>query len=231
MLEIIAALVVFALLCASAGLGIVVGPRLPQRHQTRETIELMQLTIGLLATFAAIVLGLLTASVKQDYDNAALDRQQYALELNALDACLREEGPAGASTRDDIHSYTAAVIASTWPHEPPPVGVSYPDTSHMPLVGASPVLERLMNKISLEVIQFAPADPQLSGVAALCRERYEDVSHARLTVIEAARDSPLRAVLRGSGPLAHDHLRLLRTDRATHQPVDRCHRPLRNFHE
>ncbi len=188
MLEIMAALVVFALLCSSAGLGIVVRPRLPESHQTRETIELMQLTIGLLATFAAIVLGLLTASVKRDYDNAALGRQQYALELNALDACLSHEGPDSASARDDIHSYTAAVIASTWPLEPPPVGVSYPDTSHMPRVGASPVLEKLMDKISLEVLQFAPANPQLSGVAALCRDRYKDVSHARLTVIEAARD-------------------------------------------
>ena len=43
-------------------------------HRARETLELMQITIGLLVTFAAVVLGLVTASVKQAYDNAALDR-------------------------------------------------------------------------------------------------------------------------------------------------------------
>ena len=53
------------LLCSSAGLGILVRPRLPEHHRTRETMELMQITIGLLVTFAALVLGLLTASVKQ----------------------------------------------------------------------------------------------------------------------------------------------------------------------
>jgi hypothetical protein len=147
----------------------------------------MQLTIGMFATFAAIVLGLLTASVKQAYDNAALDRQQFALELNSLDACLHDYGPDSASVRADVHSYTAAVIASTWPNEPPPADVSYPDTAQMPRVGASPLLGRLMDKIGLEVARLVPADPQHSRIAGLCLARYQDVSHARFSVIEAAR--------------------------------------------
>ena len=51
----------------------------------------MHITIGLLVTFAALVLGLLTASVKQAYDSAANDRQRYALQLGLLDQC-----PAGS---------------------------------------------------------------------------------------------------------------------------------------
>jgi hypothetical protein len=43
----------FGLLCASAGLGILVRPRLCEQHRARETQELMQITIGLLVTFAA----------------------------------------------------------------------------------------------------------------------------------------------------------------------------------
>lgn len=186
MSEIASTLFVLVFLCASAGLGIIIGSRLPQQHRTRETIELMQLTIGLLATFAAIVLGLLTASVKQAYDNAALDRQQYALKLNSLDACLRDYGPDGASVRADIHSYTAAVIASTWPNEPPPVGISYPDTSHMPRIGATPVLAQLMDKIGLAVSELTPADPQRVTLASLCLDRYKDASRSRLSVIEDA---------------------------------------------
>jgi hypothetical protein len=186
MREIASFLIVLALLCASAALGAFVRRRLPEHHRTRETTELMQLTIGLLMTFAAIVLGLLTASVKQSYDDATLDRQQYALELGALDACLRDYGPEADAARADLHSYTAAVIASTWPGEPPPKGVSYPDTSHMPRTGASPVLGRLMDKVGVEVSRLDSAPhPRL---AALCLDRYKDVSHGRLSVIEAAND-------------------------------------------
>jgi len=184
--EFASALLVFALLCASAGLGIVISSRLPERHRTRETVELMQLTIGLLATFAAIVLGLLTASVEQDYDGAAQDRQRYALQLTSLDQCLRDYGPGGATARADMQSYTAAVIASTWPNEPPPRGVSYPNTAQMPRVGATPVLARLMDKIGLEIGTLGSADPQQAKIAALCLDRYKDVSHDRLAVIEDA---------------------------------------------
>jgi hypothetical protein len=49
MREIASGLVVFVLLCASAGLGILIRPRLPEHHRTRETVELTQITIGLLA--------------------------------------------------------------------------------------------------------------------------------------------------------------------------------------
>ena len=120
MREMASGLAVFVLLCASVGLGILVRPRLPEHHRTRETVELMQITIGLLVTFAALVLGLLTASVKQSYDSAANDRQRYTLQLALLDQCLRDYGPDAGKARADIHSYTAAVIASTWPDEPPP---------------------------------------------------------------------------------------------------------------
>jgi hypothetical protein len=68
--EIASGFTAFVLLCASAGLGILLRPRLPEHHRARETQELMQITIGLLVTFAALVLGLVTASVKQAYDNA-----------------------------------------------------------------------------------------------------------------------------------------------------------------
>jgi hypothetical protein len=92
---------------------------LPEHHRARETLELMQITIGLLVTFAALALGLITASVKQAYDTAALDRQRYALQLTLLDQCLRDYGPDATKARADIRSYTAAVIASTWRDEPP----------------------------------------------------------------------------------------------------------------
>lgn len=125
MRETISGLVVFVLPCTSAALGMFVRPRLPEQHRSRETTELMQVTIDLQVTFAALVFGLLTASVKQRYDHAAQDRQNYALELTMLDQCLRDYGPGTEAARANIHSYTAAVIASTWPSEPPPAGVNF----------------------------------------------------------------------------------------------------------
>ena len=115
-----ASIAAFFLLCLSAGTGRYIHPRLPKTYRTRETIETMQLVIGMLVTFAALVLGLVTASVKTSCDNAARNRHAYALQLCLLDTCLRDYGPATTSARNDLKAYTAAVIASTWPNEPAP---------------------------------------------------------------------------------------------------------------
>jgi hypothetical protein len=72
----------------------------PETHRTHETIETMQLMITMLVTFAALVLGLLIASVKNSYDNAGRDRQGYALQLTQLDRCLRDYGAVVDSMRD-----------------------------------------------------------------------------------------------------------------------------------
>jgi hypothetical protein len=187
--ELWSALGAFALLCASAGVGCYVRPRLPAAHRTRETIETMQLMIGMLVTFAALVLGLLTASVKSAYDQAAHDRQDYALQLTQFDRCLRDYGTGLDAARALLRSYTAGVIASTWPSEPPPRGVVYPDTAGMPVVGASPTLAGLMNGIDLELRHAVPADAFHAAILDECRADFADVLKARLNVIEVIRAS------------------------------------------
>lgn len=183
------ALTVFVLLCLSASLGWYVRPRLPETHRARETVEVMQLIIGMLVTFAALVLGLLTASVKAGYDAASHDRQEYALQLAQLDQCLRNYGPETDPAREDLRSYTAAVIASTWPYEKRPVGVHYPDTSHMPLVGAVPVLAALMNRAGLSIEELQPSDGAHRRIQRDCLARFHDVLTARAAVIEDVRGS------------------------------------------
>ena len=149
----------------------------------------MQLANTLLVTFTAIVLGLLTTSVKSGFDPAYNARGTYAAQLAQLDHCLREYGPETAPIRDQLRSYVAAVIASTWPDEPPPDGVRYPDTSKMPLTGESLVLAALINpsgwrrarssrKTKCTAISWPPA-----------RSNIPIVIKARWAVIEGARAS------------------------------------------
>jgi hypothetical protein len=124
-------IITLALLFLSAWFGRSLRSHLPETYRTRETIETMQLVIGMLVTFAALVLSLLTASVKTSYDYAARDRHNHALRLTVLDDCLRDYGRATARVRQNLAAYTASVIASTWPHESPPKGISYPSTAGM----------------------------------------------------------------------------------------------------
>src|SRR5215469_9044815 len=121
--------VLFAILCASAGVGFFIHPRLPEKHRSAQAMGLVQLAITLLVTFTAIVLGLLTTSVKAGFDAAYSARGDDAARLAQLDRCLRDYGPETEPIRQQLRGYVAAVIASTWPDEPRPAGVVFPDTS------------------------------------------------------------------------------------------------------
>ena len=184
--DFIYSVMLFAILCASAGVGFFIHPRLPERHRSPQSIALVQLAIALLVTFTAIVLGLLTTSVKAGFDEAYNTRGGYAGRLAALDRCLRDYGPDTARIRDDLRSYVAAVIASTWPDEPTPKGIAYPDTAKMALTGEDPILSNLMNDVGLRTMALDPQDQFHRNLLAVCIERYHDLNLARWRVIEGS---------------------------------------------
>jgi hypothetical protein len=189
MRELSPAIVVFVLLCISTAVGSFINARLPERHRSRESIELVQLAISLMVTFAAIVLGLLTSSVKTGFETAYQARGTYAGEIAQLDRCLRDYGPETQATRARLRGYVAAVIVSTWPDEPAPTGVSYPDTSEMRQIGEDPTLANVMNQVGLDVRGLEPTDAFHQNMAAACRSDYSDTIKSRWAVIEGQHGS------------------------------------------
>jgi len=182
-------LIVFAAMCGSAALGFFIHSHLSEKHRSSESIALVQLTITLLVTFTAIVLGLLTTSVKAGFDAAYTARGDDAAQLAQLDRCLRDYGPETAPIRDQLRGYVAAVIASTWPDEPRPTGFAYPDPAKMPRVGESSLLSDVLSDVGRSVRGLKPTDSYHTTQMAACVQDYSDLLNARWKVIEGARPS------------------------------------------
>src|SRR5690242_12436311 len=106
--------VVLVTLLGCSALGLLIRPLLSERHRSREAIEFVQLVVAMLVTFAALVLGLLTSSVKASFDNVATDLNRLSIDLIRLDQSLREWGDETAPARKLLRTYTAAAIATTW---------------------------------------------------------------------------------------------------------------------
>jgi hypothetical protein len=181
--EILSTLIVFALLFGCALLGRFVRPRLPESHRAHETVTIMQTMVGMLVTLAALVLGLVTGSVRSAYDGARHDRQQYALEFSSLDRCLRDYGPEADGIRGTLASYVAGVIASTWPSEHPSLGIAHPNTAGMARTGANPQLASLMNEAGIAIRSLRPANALQTATLEDCRADYRDVLVARRAVL------------------------------------------------
>jgi hypothetical protein len=74
--------------------------------------------MGLLATMAALVLGLLIASEKTAFDTRSAEVRQSATSTLLLDRTLAEYGPETRGIRDLLRQTVMARLAVTWPDDP-----------------------------------------------------------------------------------------------------------------
>jgi hypothetical protein len=187
MTEFESALLVFVLLLGGTGLGILLRPLLPEEHRKHETVQLVQLVLGMLVTFAALVLSLLIASAKTSFDTATTDFRAYAADLIQLDGRLRDYGPDAEAARAALRSYTAAAIASTWPEESPPPGDYYPRVS--PATDGeieSASLGALLSTVGHEIGSLQPHDSYQTELAARLDQVFGRVRDMRWHLIEEA---------------------------------------------
>jgi hypothetical protein len=175
---------VFLLLCLAAWLGRFIRPRLPAEHRQHDTVEAMILMIGMLVTFTALVLGLLTNSVKSAYDQAGHDLLEFSQQLGQLDRCLRDYGPGTEAAQDLLITYTSSVIASTWSNEAPPAVPPRNVLRGIRPVGPSPRLSDVLNDLYLSLRHLQPADAFRLGVRDDCLQKWRDMMRARTDAIE-----------------------------------------------
>ncbi len=195
------ALALMLILIAGTALGVAVRPLLSEHHRSRETTDLIQLVITMLVTFAALVLGLLTSSVKASFDGVDSDLRGFAVQLIQLDRTLRQYGDEAGPARALLRSYAAAAIATTWTGEPPPAGYRYSETAATPSVPGSiesPGLGDVLTRIEIELRKLDLQDPAHRRLALTCLNQYESLARLRWKLIEEAYSSislPFSAVL------------------------------------
>lgn len=179
------ALLLLALLLLGSYAGIRFQRRLRDQHRSRETIESVRLAITILATFAALVLGLLVTSVKSNFDANTDALRHFSVTLIQLDARLREYGPQADPIRTMLRGYTAAAILDTWPNEAAPTG-NYPRTLDKHSTIESRKLTDMMSQIDATIQALQPGNPLQTRIAALARAGISAAIQARWNVIERA---------------------------------------------
>lgn len=195
--SVLAALAAFALLLASAAAGVAAQVLLPARHRTPETTDSVRTVVGMIVTFSAVVLGLLTSSASGTFGEVQGRLRGYSAALIQLNRELREYGAEAAPLRASLRSYTAAAIADTWTQEAPPPGDYYPRhlTQAHPGTLDNEVLARMLQGVELALLKLDPPDPfhqRLAQESLVTMERLLDL---RWGIIESARNGLSTPVL------------------------------------
>jgi hypothetical protein len=120
------ATIVLACLLAAVWKGIWLRRFLPDDHLSPDSKDTVKLAIGLVATMAALVLGLLVSSTKASYDTTRTQVLEKASKYLLLDRLLGIYGPSAAEVRGDLRRAIKAEARRLWPDDIPGPAPSEP---------------------------------------------------------------------------------------------------------
>jgi hypothetical protein len=109
---------IFALTLGGIVLGALLRTTLPQHHLSKESQDVVRLGVGLIATIAALVLGLLIAAAKGSFDTQSGQVKQITADIILLDALLEQYGPEAQPIRGEMRSVLSPLVDRIW-HEKP----------------------------------------------------------------------------------------------------------------
>jgi hypothetical protein len=115
MSSIVIGLIVFACVLGGAVAGSLLHGVLPTGHRDGDSKDVIKLVMGLIATIAALVLGLLIASAHSAYDTQESEVRQLAVHLVLLDRILAHYGPEAAEARAGLREVVTADVERIWP--------------------------------------------------------------------------------------------------------------------
>lgn len=109
------AILVFSSLMIAVLLGRTSSRHLAEHHLTAETRDTIKLSLGLVATMSALLLGLLVSSAKGAYDSQRQQVDELAAKVSLLDRVLELYGAETATVRQDLKSAVESAIVRAWP--------------------------------------------------------------------------------------------------------------------
>lgn len=109
------AAIIFGCVFGGSLLGMLVRRVVPADHLSQEAKDVVKLGTGLIATMAALLLGLLTASAKGSFDTQASEVKETATNIILLDRVLAHYGPDAAVLRGKFRTVVEQRVQSLWP--------------------------------------------------------------------------------------------------------------------
>ena len=109
--------IVFACVLGAALLGMYLGRVLPNHQLTDDAKDAIKVSMAMVATMAALVLGLMTSSAKTSLDDKENELRGAAAQVILLDRTLALYGMETGEARDLLKRLVAARMSQLWPEE------------------------------------------------------------------------------------------------------------------
>ncbi len=105
---------IFVLTLGGIFLGTLLRRALPEHHLSKESQDVVRLGVGLIATIAALVLGVLIAAAKSSFDTQSTQIKQITADMILLDSLLAQYGPEARPIREQMRSAIGPFADRLW---------------------------------------------------------------------------------------------------------------------
>ena len=109
--------IVLASVFGGALAGMVLRRSLPQDRLSPDSKETVKVTMALVSTLSALVLGLLISSAKTFYDTQEADLNQLSADVVVLDRLLGHYGPETKEVREELRVTVIRILDRIWSRE------------------------------------------------------------------------------------------------------------------
>jgi hypothetical protein len=168
--------IIFALVVGGIFLGMLLRQTLPQAHLSKGAQDAVRLGIGLIATIAGLVLGMLIASAKNSFDIKSSQVTQIAADVVLLDVTLEQYGPDAQPIRQQIRRGIRPFAERIWRDKQ--------------AASAAPFIANTgAERIYLEIEAMTPTDNAHRALQSRAAQISQDTAQLRLTLFVAAENS------------------------------------------
>ena len=110
-------LTTFGIICTAIAIGFIGQRVLREHHLDSKTQDAVKLATGVIATLAALVLGLLVASGKQGFDTRGSEARTFVINLTLIDRSMRLYQPPLDTERKELAKFATDMRDKLWNEE------------------------------------------------------------------------------------------------------------------
>jgi hypothetical protein len=162
--------IIFALILGGILFGALLRGRLPEHHLSDSSRDVVRLGAGLVATMAALVIGLLISSAKSSFDLHSNQIKQITADIISLDYVLEQYGSDANAIRNQMRAAIAPFADGIWRDRIAGVSAQYEADA-----GAE--------KIYLAVQSLAPQTALQKSLQGRAVQNMDDLMQTRLLLL------------------------------------------------
>jgi hypothetical protein len=160
--------VVLAMFCAR---------RLPEGHLSSETQSAVNVSVAVIGTLAALVLGLMISAANTSYSKASDEIRDLSLQLIRIDRNLRRYGPEATDARTRLHVWAGAKMQQLFPEK------------GKAAVSSETTIE-LLERVQDAVLDLTPHNERQKYLRTLCLTLSSTMIQARWALEQTGNSTP-----------------------------------------